>query len=42
MARSTGKAYIVQIEIDTTEMREDKVPNCICSLNGLGVVVKCI
>lgn len=33
-------AYIVQIEIDATEMGEDKVSDRICPLDGLRVVVK--
>lgn len=34
------KAYIVQIEVYATVMCQDEVADCICSLDGLSVVVK--
>ena len=32
--------YIIQVDVDTTVVGEDKVSNCICALDGVGVVVK--
>lgn len=35
-----GDAYIVEIEIDATVMRQDEVADGVCALDRLGVVVK--
>ena len=35
-------SYIVEIQVDTTKVGEDKIAYGVCALNGLGIVVKSV
>ncbi len=32
--------YVVEVDVDAAEAGEDEIPNGVCALDGLGVVVK--
>lgn len=38
--REGGRLYIVEVQVYATKMSKDEVPDCICPLNRLSVVVK--